>query len=200
MAPERKKIMGFSELFKLAERLVVAVEHSAGALQAIAMTMSQPIITGERVDVTRMPESFEGKTASEVQTAAQGANELPGPSTAIDREDIKKKLHDRGIQFKASARTESLQKLLADAIAKEGKAGQEEDPFGEKSQPQQEAAAEKVYTKDEARDALVSLSGLKGKDAALTILRQHGKSETLSGVDASYYKAVVEACEKAKVS
>lgn len=56
---------------------------------------------------------------------------------------------------------------------------------------------ETIATKDEARDALVNLSAAKGKDKALTILKEIGGAEKLSDVPEANYGKIVKACKEA---
>jgi hypothetical protein len=51
-------------------------------------------------------------------------------------------------------------------------------------------------TVEEIRDALVNLSIAKGKDMALSVLKEVGQADKLSSVDARLYPDLLAACQK----
>ena len=203
------------KLMELLERFVVAVEFGVGALQSIAKSMERDA-TVNMLDKTAVSLAFIGTGEKCPETATEGlvADTKTTAGAALGREAIKKELTARGITFKTGAKTDTLQKLL-DGANKVGlgKVDEPGNPFAETAAPAAEASPfdEKpaegsgsssapiggtpTATKEQARDHLVALSGLKGKDEALSVLKTLGKADKMSDVDPSRYGLIVDACK-----
>lgn len=161
------------ELMELVRRFVVAVEQ-------IAENGRPLIVDGYHCTPP---------TATEQPEAAQADRD----ADKLKREFLKKELRERGIKFKEAALTKTLENLLE--VAKKSGIGPVEEPKQEDPVPVQEATpAIKAYSKDDVKAAMISMAQEKGKDAALKVLRDVGKSEKLSDVDPSLYGALVKAC------
>lgn len=169
-----------NSIMDLLERFVVAHEVLAAAAKRVAD------------DISEDAPKCKGATAAEAEAAKVAeVEELTRPTVTgksdaeIEREAMMDYMTKHGIKFKASARTETLAKLIAEYDAKL--------PDNQPVAKQEAATA----TKDMARDALVTLASKKGKTAALGILKGVGKNEKLSDVDPSLYGAIVAACGEA---
>jgi hypothetical protein len=208
-----------AKLMDLLERFVVAVEKIAEA-GCCASSSTIPVrIQGRTVNMPMGP----GVVASEKEALQAGcsvAQTESGPApqndqAAVDagklkREMIKKELREKGIPFNASAKTETLEKLLAAIPAARPCSTTSADPISSTESAGQSVATSAAtmptnggqvsYTKEQVRDALVKVSAAKGKDEALGILKTLGKAETLSKVDASRYQVIIDACKVRGVS
>lgn len=189
------------KVVELFERFVVAVEK-------IAESMQRDTITGTQHPAERMTATGVAGLVADAKVVNEAAK------TVLDREAIKKELTARGITFKTGAKTDTLQKLL-DGANKVGlgKVDEPGNPFAETAAPAAEAGPfdEKpaegsgsastsiggtpTATKEQARDHLVALSGLKGKDEALSVLKTLGKADKMSDVDPTRYGLIVDACK-----
>lgn len=141
----------------------------------------------------------EGHVPSSEDTPTGGPEkENPVPR---DREVLKKDLRDRGITFKDSARTATLQKLWEDSqppIENDGSKSEEppinesiENPFGVEEPPAEEIPQDDK-TKDDLRDALVHLASKKGHDVAIQFMRDFGDSANhIDQVPPAYYTRMV---------
>lgn len=228
-----------AKLMDLLERFVVAVEKIADTGCCASGSTIPVRIQGRTVNMPMGP----GVVASEKEALQAGcsvAQTESGPApqndqAAVDagklkREMIKKELREKGITFNASAKTETLHKILEDSkgIAaaskvvdckhlntEESHIGHDEwewrckdcgaeDVFTKKEilpdKDEPKAPGPTSYTKEQVRDALVKVSAAKGKDEALGILKTLGKAETLSKVDASRYQVIIDACKVRGVS
>lgn len=140
------------------------------------------------IDNASLAPGAPGAGPSPEVTTGQGLSE---PATALVgealRESLKTQLRAKGIKFKDAARTETLQKLLVDSEKPSA-----EDAFAKK--PKEEEVKE--VTLEMVRNALISLSAAKGKDAALSLLKDKGKTEKLSQVDPTLYAAVYKSCQE----
>lgn len=201
------------KVMELLERFVVAVEKIAESMQPQTLGVQHPTgrITASEI-ATANDKYFGAAAIGEPAAAPKTATEVQ--PVALDREAIKKELTARGITFKTGAKTETLQKLL-DGANKVGlgKVDEPGNPFAETAAPAAEAGPfdEKpaegsgpastsiggtpTATKEQARDHLVALSGLKGKDEALSVLKTLGKADKMSDVDPSRYGLIVDACK-----
>lgn len=206
-----------AKIMELIERFVVAVEKIAVAQQQYCS-----MAAGKK---DCCPSPAPEKTTDQIHAeigkcldAAMGASGMSAEDLAksdsakLTREMIKKELIAKGITFAPTARTETLQKLLEGAnkvgIPDVKDEKPEKDPFSEppktvEPEPdpfatETQTAPAPAATKDEARDALVALSGLKGKDVALKVLKEKGKAEKLSDVAAECYGAIVAECNTLK--
>ena len=172
------------EWFNLFERLVVAIEKVAetkacGGCDTVVAQFQQgdPVPPG-------LP--LQQETAN---------SQADRDAKALKRETIKSELRALGITFNASAKTESLEKIL------EANRGKKQGPAfvsGTDDTPTAEPTGNLVVTatKDQAREALVALSATFGKDVGLEILRTEGKAEKLVDVDPSRYAFIVDACRR----
>ncbi len=129
------------------------------------------------------------------------------------REQIKSALHAKGVKFKDAARTETLREMLHAAES----VNREVSPLN--SAPGVNVVTENVFagvspssatppvlqplvyppevtTKDMVRDGLIQLSGAKGKDVALLVLKEVGKADKLGDVKEELYAALVKACRE----
>lgn len=199
------------KVMELFERFVVAVEKIAESMQRDTITGTQhPAERMTATGVLAANEQYFGATVTGVAGLVADAKVVnEAAKTVLDREAIKKELTARGITFKTGAKTETLQKLLEGA----NKVDEPGNPFAETAAPAAEASPfdEKpaegsgsssapiggtpTATKEQARDHLVALSGLKGKDEALSVLKTLGKADKMSDVDPSRYGLIVDACK-----
>ncbi len=175
------------EAFSLLERFVVAVEKIA-----------------EKDCICKVETAMEQPKGSSVEAQAQQ------DTAALSRDFIKSELTKRGIQFKTSAKTETLQKLLemyntppstlppVEAVKlEEPPAVVEEKPAPSIADgprvPRHESTVPTI-TKEMVRDKLVELSAAQGKDAALKILKTVGQADKLSDVNEVFYLAIHSRC------
>ena len=204
------------KVMELVERFVVAVEKIAESMQRDTITGTQhPAERMTATGVLAANEQYFGATVTGVAGLVADAKVVnEAAKTVLDREAIKKELTARGITFKTGAKTDTLQKLL-DGANKVGlgKVDEPGNPFAETAAPAAEAGPfdEKpaegsgsastsiggtpTATKEQARDHLVALSGLKGKDEALSVLKTLGKADKMSDVDPTRYGLIVDACK-----
>lgn len=166
------------EWFNLLERFVVAVEKIA-ELKTVTPDTIPAKFTGDAV-----PASFPVSTAPETVKSQADQDAKP-----LERELIKKELRDLGVAFSASAKTESLKKLLDGA--RQSKPAPDQDA-GRTPGPTPVITA----TRDQARDALIAVSAKFGKDTGLEILRKEGMADKLSEVDPGRYAFIVDACTR----
>lgn len=195
-----------TKLLVLFERLVLAMEK-------IAVSMAACPVYPDNLGVT-VPEKaalVSGAQTFKYATTVETQPETTPPAEDDPREKLKKELTARGITFKASARTETLQKMLAEAIARENTPknpqadvaaafttdppAKGEDPFAIVPP----AAPPVEVTKKMVQDHLVALSMQKSKEEAINMLKTVGKAERLSDVDASLYAALVQGCKAAGI-
>jgi hypothetical protein len=169
-------------------------------LERIAVSLETIVSRMKTVEMGSNPEPPRTLSPEDIK------NRLPGgsPADAVaktenEREALKEELTKLGVKFSASAKTESLKKLLEAAktakippVDPAAPAGPETDPFAD-SAP---APATPIVGLDDVRKALVDLSAAKGKDMALAVLRDKGKVPKLSDVTADNYQAIVDECKK----
>lgn len=172
-------------VMELAERFVGAAERLASAVERIADELKK-----EEILIEMKP--ARGMTAAEAQAQAEHAYR---DAEKLCREFLKKELREWGIKFKEAASTKTLKSLL-EVAQKSGI----EKPEPEAEKPAQEEAAapvaepEKPVSKDDVKTAMIAMAQKQGKDAALKVLRDIGKSEKLSDVDPALYGALIKAC------
>lgn len=201
------------------ERFVKAVERIATSLETMANTTAEPLnevvsLTqqGDSPEIIQKSEEFAKHGYACETNPAPAATEEPPESIfqtviKMDREDIKKKLVEKKVEFKPAARTETLQKLLVDVLEKE--AAPEETPddvFGDEPpaapEPEEDVfGAEPVVTEptptiDDVREALTALAAAKSKEVAMTILHTYGDAERLSQVPPGQYKRLINKCNE----
>lgn len=172
-------------LMELLERFVVAVEVIAASKQEKKVEIVAATFAGEP-NAKPAPEK-----APEQAPPATVEQQAKKDSEALNRELIKKELRERGIDFKPAALTTTLVKLLEGAkkvgvgpVATEGTP--EVVPPADAKAP--------AATKDQAREALAKLSGSKGLDEAMEVLKVQGLATKLSEVDPSRYMLIVDTC------
>lgn len=196
-------------LLKLFERFVVAVEAIAAALARQEITGSSGIedaqFTDKGVSTTEKEElvkqrlgNVEVKLPPDTSVGAQAGAD----SAKIRREFLKKELQAKGVKFTASAKTETLEKLYAEATktpAAPANPFETElppgpngpaDPFETGAAPAQE-----TFTKDQVKAYLIALSNLKGQAEALHVLNTIGGATTVTELAAERYVTVVNACQ-----
>lgn len=202
------------------ERFVKAVESIAASLETMANTKVgccdkvAPSQRGDSPEMIRKAEEFAKHGYTRGADPAPAAMEEPPESifqtvVEMEREDIKKMLVEKDVEFKPAARTETLQKLLVDVLEKE--AAPEETPddvFGDEppapSEPEEDVFAteapageeEAPPTIDDVREALTALAAAKSKEVAMTVLHTYGDAERLSQVPPGQYKRLIDECNK----
>jgi hypothetical protein len=180
-----------------------SLERIAVALEQIAKTMRGPEagikIDGETAPYNRVPVAaiiVEGEAAKQ--------------AVVLGREEIKKKLNALKIQYKVAARTETLAKLLEDAIM-EGVAEDLTEARATTLQKVHEkvfnnveipaapvpSAMPSVVTKDMIRTALIELSEKKGKELPLRLIKDVGMAKNLTDTDGRYYVPLYNAVKEA---
>lgn len=177
------------EAFCLLERFVVAVEK----------------IAEEGCICCKVETAVEQPKGSSVEIQAKQ------DTAALNREFIKSELVKKGVPFKTSAKTETLQKLLEETVTNVIDRANEPAP---EAKPEPPVVAEKTpdppiadgprvprhestvptITKEMVRDKLVELSAAQGKDAALKILKTVGQADKLSDVNEVFYLAIHSRC------
>ena len=168
------------------------------SLERIAVALEKIAAKGEVAHIYTYPATPEPK-----EVAAD-----PAPDTIVAenqrRENLKVALREWKVPFKEAARTETLQKLYDEARQKvqeaiEAPVAPEVAPAVEVPlpvAPETPAAPELPVTKEDAKNALIKLSGSGKKDQALDIL--HKYAEKLSDVAEKDYAAIVAECKKAE--
>lgn len=187
-----------AKLMELLERFVVAVETIAGSGCCTSGGNVPVRIQGETVSMPMGPGVvISEKEALQAGCATSPSNQAVTDAAKLKREMIKKELREKGIAFNASAKTETLEKLLASVPA-----GQKPEAPKRGEQKEQEVSTNAQqpptpptsYTREQIRDALVKVSAAKGKDEALGIMKTLGKAEKLSDVDPSKFMLIMDAC------
>ena len=168
------------------------------SLERIAVALEKIAAKGEVAHIYTYPATPEPK-----EVAAD-----PAPDTIVAenqrRENLKVALREWKVPFKEAARTETLQKLYDEARQKRQEAleaAPEVAPAVEVPlpvAPETPAAPELPVTKEDAKNALIKLSGSgpDKKTVALDIL--HKYAEKLSDVAEKDYAAIVAECKKAE--
>jgi len=152
-------------------------------LERVANALERVVELGGRlVDILDHPrytapggEAAPIKAGMEPEKVAGGAE--PSAEEA-KRETIKKQLGELGIKYKEGARTATLESLLAAALA----------PVGGETKP---------ATRDEMKNALLTVAEQKGKAEAFAILKAVAGVERVSETPEDKFGAVVAACEEA---
>lgn len=177
-----------------------SLERIAVALEAMVAGRNLVIWPAEGAPGTEAKEKpVEGPRAlSEPPTADAG--------DARSREEIKSALHAKGVKFKDAARTETLREMLhavENVAMPEPCASMTAGLGGPAAQPPKlETALQplvyppEVTTKEMVRDNLIQLSGAKGKDVALGVLKEVGKADKLGDVKEELYADLVKACRE----
>ena len=170
------------------------------SLERIAVALEKIAAKGEVAHIYTYPATPEPK-----EVAAD-----PTPDVIVSenqrRENLKVALREWKVPFKEAARTETLQKLYDEARQKvqeaiEAPVAPEVAPAVEVPlpvAPETPAAPELPVTKEDAKNALIKLSGSgpDKKTVALDIL--HKYAEKLSDVAEKDYAAIVAECKKAE--
>jgi SWI/SNF-related matrix-associated actin-dependent regulator 1 of chromatin subfamily A len=199
VAPKEEK--GEEEMIEeKLERIAVALEKIAGwevLVQKIPPTSEQ--FAAQKAPVC-CPETAAASCTQSCGVAPGESAPACCPKTAAvkaddGREEVKAALRAKGIKFKDAARTETLQKLLADAVVAVIPDPAPADPVTAETDDILGEDPKKPATKDDVRAALIALSAAKGKDEALGLLKAIGKVDKLSDVDPIYYGALLDACK-----
>lgn len=175
--------MGVMELL---ERFVVAVEVIAASKENKKTEIVNATFAGEPKNEQAPPETVEQQAKKDSDT--------------LNRELIKKELRERGIDFKPGALTTTLAKLLEGArkvgVGPVDKTTAITGPAkGNAAFDSTKAPSEApAVTKDQVREALANLSGKKGLDEAMDVLKVQGKATKLSEVDPSRYMLILDTC------
>lgn len=178
--------MGVMELL---ERFVVAVEVIAEASKIDGRLSVRYVTKTEKPEIVNA--AFAGEPKNEQAPPETVEQQAKKDSDTLNRELIKKELRERGIEFKPAALTTTLAKLLEGAKKVGVEPVSAEEPPA--AVPQADAKSP-AATKDQVREALANLSGKKGLDEAMDVLKVQGKATKLSEVDPSRYMLILDTC------
>lgn len=187
--------MGVMELL---ERFVVAVEVIAASKENKKTEIVNATFAGEPEKAA--PEKAVPEKEPEQAPPATVEQQAKKDSDTLNRELIKKELRERGIEFKPAALTTTLAKLLEGArkvgVGPVDKTTAITGPAkGNAAFDSTKAPSEApAVTKDQVREALANLSGKKGLDEAMDVLKVQGKATKLSEVDPSRYMLILDTC------
>jgi len=165
------------KILELMERAVVAMERMADAKDRVANELSSRVAA----DVA---EQSAPSPAAETQEP-ESEPEPPAEDSELDRDQLKARLTELGVEFSDRARTPTLVSLLA-AAEREAESAPEPEP----------PAPTEEFTRDQVLEALKAYAAEHGNDAVKAILAEHGKSATVTDMDKANYAAVIAACKE----
>lgn len=111
----------------------------------------------------------------------------------MSREELKKALHEMGVDFPPSTRTTTLARLYEESQRNTG----DDAPPQDDGQDSGEEKPTAEVTKGQVRDALVALSAARGKEAGVDVMEKVSGLRKLSDIDEKHYPAILKACQEA---